>query len=292
MTEPVDLNLHEDVALFREAVNFTASRTGFNARLIEKDYFCTVLLAYLARCGGDQLVFKGGTCLAKIHAGFYRVSEDLDFTIPTPLDAGRTQRRQAAAPVKDAVARVAGHIPAFETADPLTGANNSTQYNGAVAHQSPTTGQRENIFIEVSVREPLLMPASASLAETMLLDPISGEAAVRGVAVSCIAVEEAMAEKCRAALSRKDVAIRDFYDLDHAVQHLALDPSNARLVDMIRQKLAVPGNLPVDVSVERLESLRRQLGTRLRAVLPEKEFRAFDLNQAIQLVVAMAQRVG
>ena len=48
MSEPIGLNLHEDEVLFCEAVNFTASRTGFNARLIEKDYFCSVLLAYLA----------------------------------------------------------------------------------------------------------------------------------------------------------------------------------------------------------------------------------------------------
>jgi len=46
MPDPAELNLHEDVVLFREAVNFTASRTGFSTRLIEKDYFCTVLLAY------------------------------------------------------------------------------------------------------------------------------------------------------------------------------------------------------------------------------------------------------
>ncbi len=78
MTEPTGLNLHEDETLFREAVNFTAARTGFGQRLIEKDYFCTVLLAYLAEHGGGPLVFKGGTCLAKVHADFYRLSEDLD----------------------------------------------------------------------------------------------------------------------------------------------------------------------------------------------------------------------
>ena len=29
MPEPIDLTLHDDEDLFREAVNFTASRTGF-----------------------------------------------------------------------------------------------------------------------------------------------------------------------------------------------------------------------------------------------------------------------
>jgi hypothetical protein len=41
------ISVHEDQAFFREAVLFTAGQTGLNATLIEKDYFCTVLLHYL-----------------------------------------------------------------------------------------------------------------------------------------------------------------------------------------------------------------------------------------------------
>lgn len=291
MVDPADFSRHEDVALFRESVNFTAARTGFNVRLIEKDYFCTVLLAYLARHGSDQLVFKGGTCLAKVHAGFYRLSEDLDFSIPLPVDASRTERRNAVAQIKSVVSNVADAVPVFRCVDPLTGANNSTQYNGVVAYQSPTTGQRELILVEVSVREPLLMPAMAGQARTLLLDPIGGDSTVSNVEIACLDKDEAMAEKFRAALSRKDVAIRDFYDLDYAVQNSALDLDNPQLVDMVHKKLAVPGNMSVDVSEERFAGLRRQLDTRLRVVLRASEFRAFDLSRAIQLVVAMAERL-
>ncbi len=291
MPEPTGLNLHNDLPLFREAINFTASRTGFNARLIEKDYFCTVLLAHLVRHGGSQLVFKGGTCLAKVHAGFYRLSEDLDFTIPLSVDASRKTRQQAVTEIKKAVSNIADHVPAFTTAEPLRGASSSTQYNGSIEYQSPTTAQPETILIEVSVREPLVLSPVNALAQTLLLDPISGEAAVHPLNISCIAKTEAMAEKFRAAVSRKDVAIRDFYDLDYAVENLGLHLDNAEFGDLVRQKLNVPGNLAVDVSKERLTALRRQLDTRLRTVLREKEFRTFDLDRAIRLVVAMAERV-
>lgn len=291
MPESIGLNLHDDLPLFREAINFTAARTGFNARLIEKDYFCTVLVAYLVRYGGSHIVFKGGTCLAKVHAGFYRLSEDLDFTIPLPVDASRKTRQQAVVKIKKAVSGIADDVPVFTTAAPLHGANNSTQYNGSIGYQSPTTGQRETILVEVSVREPLLLSAENAPARTLLLDPIGGESAVHPLNINCIAKKEAMAEKFRAALSRKDVAIRDFYDLDYAVQNLGLHPDNAEFVNLVRQKLSVPGNLAVDVSKERLATLRRQLDTRLRTVLREKEFRAFDLDRAIRLVVAMAERV-
>ena len=72
---PLPIALHEDVALFGEALRFTAAETGFISRLIEKDYFCTLVLRYL--CEADvTLIFKGGTCLAKVHAGFYRLSEE------------------------------------------------------------------------------------------------------------------------------------------------------------------------------------------------------------------------
>lgn len=292
MSEPAGINLHDDLTLFREAVNFTAARTGFSVRLIEKDYFCTVLLAHLIRYAGSQLVFKGGTCLAKVHAGFYRLSEDLDFMVPLPVDASPKTRREAVAHVKKAVACVADDVPALATAEPLRGANNSTQYKGTIGYDSPTTGQREIILVEVSLREPLLIHAEHAPVRTLLLDPISGEAAVRPLQVRCIALAESMAEKFRAALSRKDVAIRDFYDLHYAVQHLGLQAADAQLINMVRQKLAVPGSLPVDVSKERLAALRRQLDTRLRTVLRDNEFQAFDLDQAIRLVTGMADQLG
>jgi hypothetical protein len=39
---------HDDPGLFREAIGLTVERTGYAPRLIEKDYFCTILLERLA----------------------------------------------------------------------------------------------------------------------------------------------------------------------------------------------------------------------------------------------------
>ncbi|MBN1904282.1 MAG: hypothetical protein JW927_04210 [Deltaproteobacteria bacterium] len=50
------VQVHRDVPLFREAVNYTAAETLFSQRLIEKDYFCTLLLHYLATTD-DTIVF-------------------------------------------------------------------------------------------------------------------------------------------------------------------------------------------------------------------------------------------
>lgn len=207
------IKLHEDVPLFREAITFTAAKTGFNAPVIEKDYFCTVLLGDFARHGGADLIFKGGTCLAKVHVGFYRLSEDLDFAIPMPVDASRSERSRAADTIKQAVAGVSQRLPGFSCATELKGANDSAQYSGVVTYRSVVSDEPQTILVDVSVREPALTPPATLSARTVLMDPISGQSAVPGLEVTCINALEAMAEKFRAALSRRDVAVRDFYEI-------------------------------------------------------------------------------
>lgn len=238
--------LHKDDALFREAINFTASETGFLPRLIEKDYFCTVLLRYVAS-NEDTLVFKGGTCLAKVHARFYRLSEDMDFVISTPFTATRAERSKCVGRLKGVVARIADQPFDFRLVEPLTGANDSTQYNATIGYSSLLNRQKETLKIEVGLREPLLTSTSFSTARTILLSPLSGKPAVPDIRVCAISYIEAMSEKFRAALSRREVAIRDFYDIDYVVNRSGFDPFDSKLMSLIRQKLVVPGNDPFDV---------------------------------------------
>jgi len=64
------ISVHEEHAFFREVVLFTAGQTGLNATLIEKDYFCTVLLQYLYDQPDSPLIFRGGTCIGKVLCRF------------------------------------------------------------------------------------------------------------------------------------------------------------------------------------------------------------------------------
>lgn len=125
-------------------------------------------------------------------------------------------------------------------------------------------------------------------ARTLLLDPINGIEVVPSFPVPALSREEAMAEKLRATLSRREVAIRDFYDVDHAVQRAVLQPDDMAVLDLVRQKLAVPGNEEVDVSEDRLSALKRQLDAELRPVLREDEFAAFDVDRAFRTVAGIA----
>jgi len=169
--------IHEDPEFFRSAVTFTAATTGFQLRLIEKDYFCSMLLQYLAEANGS-LIFKGGTCLAKVLVDFYRLSEDLDFVIPMTVNATRAERSRQAAPLRTAINSLPDELPVFRVDKPLTGANNSTQYLAAVEYNSLITAQRETIKLEIGLREPLMLPKIAGSAKTILLHPASGQALV------------------------------------------------------------------------------------------------------------------
>lgn len=283
---------HEDIELFREAVNLTAAETAFAARLIEKDYFCTVLLEHLAAVTGGQLVFKGGTCLAKVHTGFYRLSEDLDFVIPMDMDASRSERSRRVDGLKKTIVALPRTLPCFRVVEPLQGANESTQYIGSVGYVSTLGQQEDTIKIEISLREPLLTPAVTGAARTILLDPVSGAPLVPAVPVRCISKTEAMAEKFRASLTRQEAAIRDFYDIDYAVRKHEVRTEDADLIALVRQKLAVPGNDSINIGPYRLTELRGQLDTRLKSVLRERDFAEFDLERAYKIVIEMAKAVA
>jgi predicted nucleotidyltransferase component of viral defense system len=287
----VSLRLHDDdPELFREAVRFTAAQTGFMPRLIEKDYFCTVVLEYLA--AQVELVFRGATCLAKVHNEFYRLSEDLDFVIPSLLDASRSDRSRLAAGSKRAVGSIGRQVPGVRLITGLTGANDSSHYAAALGYASLLGPREETLRIEIGLREPLLRPTIPGEARTLLLDPISKAPVVPALPVPCLSRAEAMAEKLRAALSRREVAVRDFYDIDHAVRRLGFRVDDPELLALVKAKLAVPGNDPVDVSPARIAALRPQVKAQLKPVLRNRDFAQFDLERAFRTVAGVAAALG
>ena len=288
---PLPIALHEDVALFREALRFTAAETGFISRLIEKDYFCTLVLQHL--CESDStLIFKGGTCLAKVHAGFYRLSEDLDFSISMSTDSVRSARSRAAGAFKAAIRAMPTRMHPLTIVEPVSGANGSKQYVATVGYDSLLAANRETIKVEVGLREPILTPTETADARTLLLDPVRGGRMIQSVRLLCISHNEAMAEKFRAALTRRDAAIRDFYDIDHATRNLGVNPLQPDFLGLIRAKVAVPDNGPVDVSDSRLLALRQQLDAQLKPVLRHQDFSRFELDRVFDVVRAVARFIA
>jgi predicted nucleotidyltransferase component of viral defense system len=95
--------LHEDTENFLRVLENTSAQTGFPQLLLEKDYYLTMMLSQINTLGED-LVFKGGTCLNKIYYSYYRLSEDLDFTLKLPSDSpSRKVKQKSIKPVKDGI---------------------------------------------------------------------------------------------------------------------------------------------------------------------------------------------
>lgn len=278
--------LHKNHRFFRAALAFTNAETEFSSNLIEKDYFCTLALSYLCSMD-DGLVFKGGTCLAKVYAGFYRLSEDLDFAIPMPADTSRRERSRHVRAIKDAVLHISDSHDFITVVEPLNGSNSSTQYIARVKYRS-VLADHGTIKIEIGLREPLCQPAVCETVKTILLDPMTGRPALQPVQIRCISLKEAMAEKFRAALTRRGVAIRDFFDIDHAVRSLGFDPTEDDFIELVKQKVAIPGNSPIDISANRLDELKPQRDAQLKPVLRPRDYERFDLDRSLDIVSSIA----
>jgi predicted nucleotidyltransferase component of viral defense system len=281
--------LHQDLNLFRESISFTAAETTFLPRLIEKDYFCTLLLDYFKTIEG--LIFKGGTCLAKVHADFYRLSEDMDFVIPMAINSTKKDRRKTIETAKDAFHNIERLISVFHLAEPLKGANESTQYIGVLSYGSVLSSNNESIKIEISLREPLLEAPEIRDARTILLDPISSQQKISTVPFMCISKRESFAEKFRAALTRREPAIRDYFDIDYAVRRLGLNIDEDKMVELVRKKLSVPGSDEIVPDDQRLKALQEQLESELKPVLRKRDFDEFEIGRAFRFVNDMHLRV-
>jgi len=273
----------EDPALFQEALRYAEATSGFTASLIEKDYYCSLILRQLFR-GETALVFRGGTCLSKVHVGFYRLSEDLDLVIPASVDATRSERRDLASPVRSAFDCLCDEIPGLEISEPMKGHNESRQYIGDVRYRSAVLQRHESLKIEVSLREDLLRPVRHADASTLALDPFTETPLLAPFTVGAMTIKEAFAEKYRAAVSRREPAIRDFFDLLHAVRSKLLNPDDAEFLEMVREKLQVKGNAPLMLSPDRVRLLEQQTEGRLRPVLRPRDFAEFSLEDACDLV--------
>lgn len=288
---PVSM-LYEAQDEFKAALAYTERATGFSPRLIEKDYFCSLILNFLfTHNSTDDFVFKGGTALNKVHFGFYRLSEDLDFTISVAENATRGDRRKARAPFEARLSELTSFLPVFSFSKGWTGANNSTQYVAEIAYKSAIRGEVETIQIELSLREPLVMKPESRNAQSLLLDAFTNQPVIKAFPVHAMSQMEAMAEKARAALTRQKPAIRDVFDLWYAHQKGGLPTTDKKFIKLVRQKIDIIENRPTSVSLERRDEFRRQLETDLRPVLRPSDFKNFDFDNGWRIVETLADLV-
>lgn len=76
------MKLHENSALYRDAIRFTAQQINLQPEYVEKDYWLTYALFTIFKDDiGQHTVFKGGTALSKCFQLIDRFSEDIDLVV-------------------------------------------------------------------------------------------------------------------------------------------------------------------------------------------------------------------
>lgn len=83
--------LHNDKEQFLNAIYYTKAKNNIPVQMIEKDYYVTLILRFLAE-RIPYVVFKGGTSLSKCHKVINRFSEDIDITIDISLSQGQKKK--------------------------------------------------------------------------------------------------------------------------------------------------------------------------------------------------------
>jgi predicted nucleotidyltransferase component of viral defense system len=195
-----------------------AARSGArDITKVEIDVILTHLLALLDEKGiTGHLAFKGGTMLRKMVFGPRgRLSTDLDFTARTDVSQDDLMMMML-----DAVAQPFNGLSfRFDRDKDWYLTDDGLAANPVCAHAANEKG--EIIKIQVSMREQPVLPVRSL---PQLSQDYFGMLAFKPGAVPCLAYEEVVAEKIRAASQRSK--IRDLYDLSE----IAARPLNRDLV--------------------------------------------------------------
>jgi len=222
----------------REFIEEISSRLGITRKdLLEKDMIIQKLLRDLSedKFCSKNLVFKGGTCLIKSYLGYYRFSEDIDFTWKNQiLFQGKSQKeiRRTISGLKDTLGTVLVTSAKQRGWDfvldkdkkkymEFGGGNKTITFK--VWFDSEMLKQRSFVKIQINFVEDVKFNVKTRKAYSLLKD--CKEKELQGlygqeyteycgsITLLSYDVKEIVCEKVRAILTRRGVKARDFVDL-------------------------------------------------------------------------------
>lgn len=195
------------------------------AGVLEKDLLITEVLASLAElaCLAFPVVFCGGTCLSKAHGLIQRMSEDLDFKVLVPQGLSRSASSRQLSHMKQTLA---GHFSGggfYVPAGGITARDENNYFSLMLHYQSAfskVVSLRAEIQVEFTVR-PVVLATQRLPIRSML--EVSAALPTQAFELTCVGIEETMAEKTLSLLRRTAewLAERNRADFDpRLVRHL------------------------------------------------------------------------
>jgi predicted nucleotidyltransferase component of viral defense system len=201
--------------------------------LVEKDLILHRILLDLSRNESFRrnFLFKGGTCLIKGYLGYYRFSEDIDFTWrDQSVFEGMSQKeiRRYLSGVIDGIGETFEGIASGRGLDfrcdkgnrdyvELGGGNKTLTFK---IWYTGIPGRRSFVKVQVNFVEDLRFPAATRTLRSLYMGdgelealfPESGEYS-QGIVFDTYDIREILCEKVRSVLTRRGTKARDFVDI-------------------------------------------------------------------------------
>jgi len=173
-------------------------KRGLNLGQAEKDYYQNIILFSIYGKFARELVFKGGTAIAKCY-GINRFSEDLDFTVTKKIDVINE--------IIDGLNNfgIKNHVKEREKTEKTE--KYKIKIEGPLYKESEKT--LCSVTLDLSLREMILLdPKIVTIGHHMDIIPTFD--------VYVMAEEEIFAEKIRAIMTRESA--RDLYDINFLIK--------------------------------------------------------------------------
>ena len=273
-----------DKTKLKDLFNYLSNEQGFVASVIEKDFHLTRILNRVNEYLSDDIVFKGGTLLNKVYLDYHRLSEDLDFAYRDKIDLStRSRRSKAIGNIREKMSNFLNELELTSDNPMGRGFNNSTQYLFNIQYQSLLSRRKENIKLEISLRQPPVLELERVTINHFFQDPFTGEDLIERGRVLSLSLEESVAEKLKAAISRRNPVIRDYYDLGHFIKN-KFDFNRTSFLELLDKKLRFDGYekdylYNLGLSEQMIEELKNSIDTNLIPMIRKDD--QFDLDRVL-----------
>ncbi len=229
-------------------IDYLAGKTGIrNKDLIEKDF---ILQSFLVSFSKDKyfsknFVFKDGTCLVKCYLGYFRFSEDLDFTyLNQGMFKGKSEkkiRRFLSSEISKLLGIVAGISKAYGLDFKAEKSNiKYVEFGGSnkfltlkIWYTSAISKREQFVKIQINyvelfkygfrklIAKPVVEDIDAK--EIKFLFPGYADTLLAKSKLMTYDIREILLEKVRAILTRRGIRARDFVDVFAITQKLNKD---------------------------------------------------------------------
>jgi predicted nucleotidyltransferase component of viral defense system len=220
----------------QDLISLVSSLTKIkDTQLLEKDLYLQGIIVELSKSKyfKNNLVFKGGTCLTKVYFGYYRFSEDLDFTwIDQKIfeEKSAKQIRKIISQELNTIIKIIHDLALIHGFDfkPEKSNTNYVEFGGGnkfvtfKLHYTTIQGTKSFIKIQINFLEKLIYPIKEHKINPIGLEfkerldleyPEYTKLLTKKSSLFVYDLREIASEKIRAILTRKGFKTRDLIDL-------------------------------------------------------------------------------